>query len=111
MPAHWTESTSRRGLGWAHQQDRARLLRELLQAGGVSTCPYPEYCGNAPLYHPDVCPNGPCWLCRLDRDHVIPRAQGGEHGPARLAHSWCNSKAGARLRHTIHTTTPARQPW
>jgi hypothetical protein len=71
--------TGERGLGYAHQQMRKRLL--------------PKAYGQ------------PCALCgylmvqgqRLDLDHVIPRKYGGIGGPVRIVHASCNRSQGARL--------------
>ncbi|WP_370467065.1 HNH endonuclease [Actinocatenispora comari] len=50
-------------------------------------------------------PGTPCELCQrpmyperpLDVDHVIPRAEGGAHGPVRLVHRGCNARRGQAL--------------
>lgn len=47
----------------------------------------------------------PCPFCALPMwpgqdlhaDHVVPRVLGGEDGPLRWAHAFCNMRAGGRL--------------
>lgn len=73
-------TTTERGLGWRHQQERAALLAKLIPGQPCPLCGYP-------MYHPEQ---------RLDLDHHIPRALGGE-GPRRLVHARCNRRAGALL--------------
>ena len=80
-------STTQRGLGWAHQKERRRLL---------------------PLAHYTDCP-----LCgqtmwpdqALDLDHVLPRAFGGvtgEAGTGQIVHASCNRAEGPRIRSLLH---------
>jgi hypothetical protein len=69
-------TTTERGLGWQHQQQRAALLRCLT-------------------------PGTPCWWCarpmflwqRLSADHVQARAHGGRRA-GRLLHRRCNEQRG-----------------
>lgn len=78
-------TTSERGLGYAHQQERRRLL---------------------PLAYNTSCP-----LCgwnmartdRLDLDHVVPRAFGGstEVEGGRIVHAYCNRAEGPRVRRAL----------
>lgn len=79
-------STTERGLGWAHQRERKRLL---------------------PLAHYTDCP-----LCgqtmwpddQLDLDHVVPRCFGGvtgEPGSGRIVHAYCNRAEGPRIRRML----------
>lgn len=73
-------TTTQRGLGYGHKQNKLRLLRA----------------------HVD---GTPCWWCGepmfkeqgLQPDHEIPRSQGGVLAN-RLLHSWCNNQRqdGAR---------------
>ncbi|MDH6134644.1 5-methylcytosine-specific restriction endonuclease McrA [Kitasatospora sp. MAA4] len=78
MNARSKGNTTRRGLGWKHQQRvRAEISADML-----------------------------CWICGrpgmasdpITADHEVPRAQGGGDGPLRPAHRSCNSRRGARLR-------------
>lgn len=74
-------ATVQRGLGYAHQVERRRLLPH---AYGWP-CPM---CGRLMLRGQD-----------LDLDHVVPRMVGGpDSGPRRIVHASCNRKAGANLR-------------
>jgi hypothetical protein len=74
-------TTTQRGLGWRHQQQRKALLASLVPG---TRCPR---CGE------------PMWprVQDLDVDHVVPRSQGGAGGPVRLAHARCNRAHGAEL--------------
>ena len=87
-------ATTEQGLGWYHQRDRARLLRELVDG---TPCPLVEWCDGAPMIHPKRCEFGPCFYCTLERDHSIARVLGGHDSPGRLVHSSCNHRAGAVL--------------
>ena len=104
-------STTERGLGYHHQQDRRRLLADLLAAGGMAPCPLPEWCGGQPMIHPARCEYGPCFHCTLERDHSVPRALGGVDSPGRLAHAQCNRRAGSRLGNQRRWGRRTRQPW
>lgn len=72
-------TTTERGYGWDHQQERARLL--------------PRAYGK------------PCPLCgqpmqrgqRLDLHHLVALAHGGRHGPRAMAHEDCNRRHGQRI--------------
>lgn len=74
------KTTTQQGLGWEHQQARAKAMREFRDG---DPCPF--------------CNEGMYLDQKLDFDHVIPRSQGGADGPRRLSHSWCNRQAGGRL--------------
>jgi 5-methylcytosine-specific restriction endonuclease McrA len=83
-------STTARGLGYAHQV----LRRRLLPLAWGTFCPYwgidPKCTG--------LMLKGQA----LDLDHVVPRALGlaaAEAGPRRIAHTRCNRRAGSRLGH------------
>jgi hypothetical protein len=75
-------TTTGRGLGWAHQRERAADLTALVQGSPCPLC-------RRPMYHPQQ---------RLDLDHSVPRALGGGAAPRRLTHTSCNRRAGALLR-------------
>jgi hypothetical protein len=51
----------------------------------------------------------------LDVDHVIPRAEGGAHGPVRLVHRSCNTRRGQALgvqrRRAAAGQRPSRTAW
>lgn len=73
-------TTTESGLGWRQQQERAAALGALDPGEPCPLCGYP-------MYHPEQ---------RLDLDHSVPRALGGD-GPRRLALARCNRRAGGRL--------------
>lgn len=94
-------STTAAGLGYAHQQERARLLAEFRDG--------------------DL-----CWRCgrpmrswqELHCDDVVARALGGRWlaGNKRLAHALCNVRAGSLLgnalrRNTARPRTRRRSRW
>ncbi|MDH6111932.1 5-methylcytosine-specific restriction endonuclease McrA [Kitasatospora sp. MAP12-15] len=78
MNARPKANTTRRGLGWAHQQRRRA----------------------------EVSADMRCWICGqpgsegdpITADHEVPRAQGGGDSPLRPAHRSCNSRRGAQQR-------------
>jgi hypothetical protein len=73
-------TTTQRGLGYKHQADKRRLLRELRPG---QPCPR---CG-APMWPHQA----------LDRGHTTERTFGGVNSPGRLEHASCNRSAGAAL--------------
>jgi hypothetical protein len=77
-------TTSERGYGWDHQEDRARQLAEL-RANPGQPCPR---CGQS--MYPDQ---------RLDLGHRDDLATyGTDHpSPRRLEHARCNRRAGQAL--------------
>jgi len=77
-----SRTTTQRGLGWQHQQER----RQLPPPNG-EPCPFCEL----PLW-PDQ---------RLHADHATPRSLGGSGAGLRWAHGWCNESAGGKLRHAL----------
>jgi hypothetical protein len=78
--ARWTGTTTQRGLGYAHQADKRRLLKALRPG---TPCPR---CGQPMWPHQ-----------KLDRGHTVDRALGGTDSPGRLEHQHCSRSAGARL--------------
>ncbi|MGW1559073.1 HNH endonuclease [Streptomyces sp. NPDC002144] len=74
------KTTTQQGLGWEHQQARAKALKDLRDG---DPCPFCY----GPMFREQ----------KLDYDHVIPRSQGGTDGPRRLSHASCNRRAGGRL--------------
>jgi 5-methylcytosine-specific restriction endonuclease McrA len=71
-------NTTQRGIGWAHQADKRRLIALHKDGDLCWRCGQPMYKWQA-----------------LDRDHILDRAHGGAEGPAVLAHAACNRSAGA----------------
>lgn len=69
-------TTTQRGLGAAHRQDRERLLQQHVEG---TTC---WWCGE-PMFTAQG----------LGADHEQPRSLGGTRAN-RLLHSWCNSERG-----------------
>lgn len=59
-----------------------------------------------------------CPLCKrpmrtwqkLHLDHTIPVALGGEGGPTRLTHAYCNDSAGAKLGNRLRKVRRVRTP-
>lgn len=82
------QTTTAKGLGWRHKQQRERLFRNHIEG---SAC---ELCGRGmfrdPLRNFDQQP--------LHADHSKPRATHGVHQLAdRLTHGSCDARAGQRL--------------
>lgn len=93
MP-RWRGTSTERGFGYEHKQERARLL---------------------PLAYGTICPfHGTDPKCTgvmlegqsLDLDHEIPRALGGINGPRRISHASCNRRAGQALKTALQRNTP-----
>jgi 5-methylcytosine-specific restriction endonuclease McrA len=85
MSRDYRGTTTERGLGYAHQQERRRLL---------------------PLAYYTDCPL--CGLTMwpeqsLDLDHNVPRAFGGstEVEGGRIVHAYCNRAEGPRIRRAL----------
>lgn len=74
MPA--TKTTTQRGLGWSHQKQRERLLRQHVDG---TPC---YWCGE-PMYR----------VQELAADHTLSRAHGGTKAD-RLLHALCNKRRG-----------------
>lgn len=83
-------NTTEIGLGYSHQQDRARAIRAMPDG---TLC---ELCGR-PMFKRTQ---------KLQYDHVIPRALGGKDGPRRVVHAICNLRAGQRLRTQLYRNRP-----
>lgn len=73
-------TTTQRGLGWKHRQERAALL----PLAYWTACPL---CGRVML------PTEP-----LDLDHRVPRALGGQTGQGQITHRYCNRSQGEQIR-------------
>ncbi|MFC9769098.1 HNH endonuclease [Rhodococcus jostii] len=67
-----TRTTTQRGLGWAHQQQRERLLKQHVDGTGCWWCGVPMFRSQD-----------------LDADHTQARAHGGKKAD-RLLHRSCN---------------------
>ncbi|VFA94761.1 Uncharacterised protein [Nocardia farcinica] len=70
-------TTTQKGLGWRHQQQRKRLLAQLRDGEPCWWCGLPMYRVQA-----------------LAADHSKARAHGGQHAD-RLLHDKCNKARGA----------------
>ncbi|MCX4474825.1 hypothetical protein OOK41_31690 [Micromonospora sp. NBC_01655] len=95
-------TTTDRGLGWEHQQARARALAVLKPGTPCHKCGHPMDKATQ----------------KLDLDHLRPRVYGGTGGPRRLAHASCNRREGqaigqARRRVAARAQQPAvnSRPW
>jgi 5-methylcytosine-specific restriction endonuclease McrA len=88
--ARWQGTTTQRGLGYTHQQDKKRAHAALQDGDPCSQC-------GGPMDHGQ----------ELELDHLTPRVLGGIGGPTALAHKHCNRAAGARLRNKLR---PLRKP-
>lgn len=84
-----TATTTQRGLGWAHQQERTRQLNALRDGTPCPRC-----------HHPMTRRQ------QLDLDDWPGRVFGGPQ-VKRLAHAGCNRSAGAQLGNTLRA---ARRP-
>ena len=69
-------TTTRRGLGWQHQKQRAALLRRHVEGTPCWWCGRPMYRSQG-----------------LAADHTQARARGGRHAD-RLLHTLCNAARG-----------------
>lgn len=67
--------------GGKHRKQRRALIEALLLSGGRALC---AYCTRPLGTDPSV----------LELDHAVPIVDGGLHGPKRLVHAKCNSRAG-----------------
>jgi 5-methylcytosine-specific restriction endonuclease McrA len=88
-----TRTTDQRGLGWDHQQDRARKIAAMVEGTPCPNCGLPMSKAQA-----------------LELDHVIPRAMGGTDGVTRLTHAKCNRSSGATLGNNLRKRGKRRRP-
>jgi len=79
MPSKTSQTTAEQGYGWAHQQARADLLRDLEDGEPCARCGEPMYRWQA---------------AQLDADHVENSKAAGEP-PDALSHASCNRSHGA----------------
>lgn len=85
MPRTTAKTTTQRGLGWKHQQDAARLLRQHTDGTLCWWCSLPMFKA------PHLARN---WDSKqLGADHSKARAFGGTRAD-RLLHGNCNSQRG-----------------
>lgn len=87
-------STTARGLGWRHQQQRARLLRTTPDGTPCGECGRPMWKGTQ----------------ALDADHVVPRSLGGRLA-TRLLHASCNRSRGNGTRSGSRRTARPSRAW
>lgn len=78
-----TKSTTAKGLGWSHQKQRKRLLRNLVDG---TEC---YWCGNRLFREPTKNWDGH----PLEADHSTSRSNGGTQAD-RLLHKRCNASRG-----------------
>lgn len=76
MNARPKGNTTRRGLGWKHQQ---RVKQEITPDMVCHLCGQPGTADDP-----------------ITADHTVPRSQGGADSPLRPAHRSCNSRRGAQ---------------
>lgn len=88
-------TTTQKGLGWDHQQNRKRLLKALVDG---TPC---EYCGR-PMFKTQ----------ELDADHELARNHGGRKAN-RLLHASCNRrrKDGSNDAPTLEKARIDRAKW
>lgn len=79
-------TTTARGYGWAHQQEAARLKREMRDGQPCARCGRPMYRSQLRRIHAD--------------HHSRPRVLGGTL-PDALSHDTCNLRHGARLGNAL----------
>lgn len=109
-----TGQTTARGLGWAHQQVRATLLRRHRDG---TPCPCGDDCGQAcpcrpagrglPMYRD---PRRNIDGRPLDADHTLARSQGGKHAD-RLMLAVCNRSRQDGTRGQQTRPTPNSREW
>lgn len=85
MPTRREITTTKAGLGWAHQKRRGVLLDRHVDGTPCAVCGRPMYRSQ-----------------RLQADHSVPRALGGTEAD-RLLHGRCNESRGARLGNRMRT--------
>ncbi|MFF0816146.1 hypothetical protein ACFYVR_13485 [Rhodococcus sp. NPDC003318] len=94
------KSAAARGLGYAHRQQRERLLRALVDGTPCWWCSQPL------RRQPDMNPDGQ----PLEADHTLARSRGGTRAD-RLLHSVCNRERGDGSRdHLRPAVTGVRPP-
>ncbi len=115
MSGRRTQTTTERGLGWAHKQQRARLLASH-RDGDPCPCLNDDTCGPSclcrphgygqPMYRtPASNPDG----MPLEADHTLSRSQGGKRAD-RLLLATCNRSRGSGTR-SFTAMEPRPQPW
>jgi hypothetical protein len=86
-------ATTLKGLGYEHQQQRAKLMRQLDDGTPCAHCGRPMY--RDAVRNWDSMP--------LEADHTLPRSRGGTIAD-RLLHAKCNRSRGAGDDTTTTTT-------
>ncbi|WP_019204571.1 HNH endonuclease [Tsukamurella sp. 1534] len=81
------KSTTARGLGWTHQQNRRNLLAKHIDGTPCWWCNRPMY--REPAQNFDS--------AGLEADHSVARAHGGHHAD-RMLHRQCNRERGDGTR-------------
>lgn len=88
-------TTTERGMGWDHQQQRQHLLRTTPEGFPCPVCLLPM--------HPRTNPGS------LDADHSVPRSLGGTRAD-RLTHRSCNRARGNGVTTGLGTGRRTRPP-
>lgn len=98
-------SPSSRGLGWAHRQQRDKLLRQHMDG---APCPCTECGAGCPCRAAGLLPGSglpmfrdPAWNVdglALEADHTVPRAAGSTALADRLMLATCNRSTGGAWR-------------
>jgi hypothetical protein len=102
-------TTTQRGLGNAHQQERRRQIAALLPGAPCPRCGLPMYATPAQASRAAMPPK----LWHLDLDDYPGRIYGGPQ-IKRLAHRYCNRRAGQRIataRRTARRRAAAYTRW
>lgn len=98
-PGKRAESTTARGLGWKHQQQRERLLRGHRDGAAC------WWCDKAMFRDPKLNWDGQ----PLEADHTESRSQGGTRAD-RLLHSVCNRQRGDGSRDHLRPALTGQWP-
>lgn len=96
-----TKTTTQRGLGWRHRQDRDRLIRNHIDGTPCWWC-------NQPM-HGDRNYTANWDNAKLEADHSTARSLGGKVAD-RLLHMTCNRQRGDGRRDHQRPAITGRQP-
>ncbi|OBK61226.1 hypothetical protein A5656_12115 [Mycobacterium gordonae] len=99
MAASRKANTTARGLGWAHQQQVAALLRALVDGTLCWWCALPMFRNKLRNWDQRT----------LAGDHEVPRTRGG-HKANRLLHATCNEQRGDGTRDHLRPALTGTHP-